>query len=262
MGDVSYKPLIQDMTWSYSRIRAFTDCPYRWYLKYIRYPGKHSKPMFFSDYGSFVHELIAAYYSGERTAEQVHMEYLTGFNDHVLGKAPNGKVFANYFVSGSQYLKSIQPSENEVIAVEQKVETSVNNIPFVGYIDRIDRNKDGGLLVIDNKSRTLSPRSRKTKPTKADVELDNYLLQLYIYSSFVKDQYGMFPCKLCFNCFRNGTFIVEPFLPERYEAALKWVSDMVSIIEDEKDFRPNMEYFKCRYLCEMNDQCDYYRLSR
>lgn len=94
------------------------------------------------------------------------------------------------------------------------------------------------------------------------MELDNYLLQLYIYSSFVKDQYGMFPCKLCFNCFRNGTFIVEPFLPERYEAALKWVSDMVSIIEDEKDFRPNMEYFKCRYLCEMNDQCDYYRLSR
>lgn len=103
MGEVSYKPLIQDMTWSYSRIKAFTDCPYRWYLKYIRYPGHHGKPMFFSDYGSFVHELIAAYYSGEKTTEQVHMEYLTKFNDRVLGKAPNSKVFANYFVSGSQY---------------------------------------------------------------------------------------------------------------------------------------------------------------
>lgn len=262
MGEVSYKPLIQDMTWSYSRIKAFTDCPYRWYLKYIRYPEENGKPMFFSDYGSFVHELIAAYYSGEKTADQVHIEYLTGFNDHVLGRAPNDKVFTNYFVSGSQYLRSIQPSENEVVAVEQKVETSVSDIPFVGYIDRIDRNKDGDLLVIDNKSRTLKPRSGKTKPTKADEELDDYLLQLYIYSSFVKDKYGMFPCQLCFNCFRNGTFIVEPFLPEKYEAALKWVSDMVAIIEEEKDFRPDMEYFKCRYLCEMNDRCDYYRLSR
>ncbi|WP_303744060.1 PD-(D/E)XK nuclease family protein, partial [uncultured Duncaniella sp.] len=156
-----------------SRIKAFTDCPYRWYLKYIRHPGQHGKPMFFSDYGSFVHELIAAYYSGEKTAEQVHMEYLTGFNDHVLGRAPNSKVFANYFVSGSQYLKSIRPSENEVIAVEQKVETSVTGTPFVGYIDRIDRDKDGALLVIDNKSRTLKPRSGRTKPTKADEELDH-----------------------------------------------------------------------------------------
>lgn len=262
MGEVSYKPLIQDMTWSYSRIKAFTDCPYRWYLKYIRHPGQHGKPMFFSDYGSFVHELIAAYYSGEKTAEQVHMEYLTGFNDHVLGRAPNSKVFANYFVSGSQYLKSIRPSENEVIAVEQKVETSVTGTPFVGYIDRIDRDKDGALLVIDNKSRTLKPRSGRTKPTRADEELDHYLLQLYIYSSFIRDKYGVFPSKLCFNCFRSGIFIAEPFLVEKYEAALRWVSDMVITIENERDFRPNMEYFKCRYLCEMNGQCDYYRLSR
>lgn len=86
--------------------------------------------------------------------------------------------------------------------------------------------------------------------------------QYLSYSSFVRDQYGVFPSQLCFNCFRNGTFIAEPFFMERYEAALMWVSDMVAMIEDEKDFRPNLEYFKCRYLCEMNNQCDYYRLSR
>lgn len=41
MGEVNYAPLIDDMVWSYSRIKAFEDCPYRWYLKYIkRFHGK------------------------------------------------------------------------------------------------------------------------------------------------------------------------------------------------------------------------------
>ena len=48
MGEISYAPLIEDMVWSYSRIKAFDDCPYRWYLKYIRH--LHGKDMFFSDY--------------------------------------------------------------------------------------------------------------------------------------------------------------------------------------------------------------------
>jgi len=29
IGDVSYLPLIEDMVWSYSRIKTFEDCPYR-----------------------------------------------------------------------------------------------------------------------------------------------------------------------------------------------------------------------------------------
>lgn len=36
MGEVNYAPLIDDMVWSYSRIKAFEDCHYRWYLKYIK----------------------------------------------------------------------------------------------------------------------------------------------------------------------------------------------------------------------------------
>lgn len=56
MGEVNYAPLIDDMVWSYSRIKAFEDCPYRWYLKYIK--KFHGKDMFFSSYGTFMHKLI------------------------------------------------------------------------------------------------------------------------------------------------------------------------------------------------------------
>lgn len=262
MGNVIYKPLIQDMTWSYSRIKAFSDCPYRWYLKYIRYPGTRGVPMFFSDYGSFVHELIAAYYAGEKTAGQVHLDYLTGFREAVKGTPPSSGVYVGYFIDGSNYLKSIRPSENEVIAVEQRVSTTVGGIPFVGVIDRLDRADSGELLLIDNKSRALKPRSKRAKPTKADLELDDYLKQLYIYAAFVKDKYGEFPSKLYFNCFRSQTLIEEPFDQSALDKAVSWATHMVRKIENETKFRPDMDYFKCRYLCEMHDQCDYYRLGR
>ena len=46
MGEVNYAPLIDDMVWSYSRIKAFEDCPYRWYLKYIKkFHGKDMKQL-------------------------------------------------------------------------------------------------------------------------------------------------------------------------------------------------------------------------
>ena len=36
-GGMLYGPLIRDMVWSYSRIKAFEACPYRWFLNYIEH---------------------------------------------------------------------------------------------------------------------------------------------------------------------------------------------------------------------------------
>lgn len=77
MGNVNYEPVIRDMTWSYSRIKSFEDCPYRWYLKYIR--KLKGKEMFFSNYGSFVHKLLERYYKGELTQKQLCSIYLQRF---------------------------------------------------------------------------------------------------------------------------------------------------------------------------------------
>lgn len=94
----------------------------------------------------------------------------------------------------------------------------MNGVPFIGYIDFLGE-LDGSLYVVDNKSRVLKPRSKREKPTKTDEELDAYLKQLYLYSAAVEEEYGVRPCKLCFNCFRTDTFIEEPFLDKDYEGA-------------------------------------------
>lgn len=259
MGEINYEPIIRDMTWSYSRIKSFEDCPYRWYLRYIR--RLKGKDMFFASYGTFIHKLLEMYYKGEKNANQLYHTYLQDFKSEVKGFAPNKKVFTSYFFGGLSYLKDFKPLPCHPIAIEKQVKFEYNGIPFVGYIDFLGE-KDGKLFVVDNKSRNLKPRSQKSPPTKADKELDSYLRQLYLYSIPIEKEYGKLPDSLCFNCFRVPAFVQEPFQKKAYEESKKWLSQRVEEILTETDFKPNMEFFKCKHLCEMQDHCEYYNLSK
>ena len=107
MGDICYAPLIDDMTWSYSRVKSFEDCAYKWYLRYIA--GLPGKQMFFASYGTFLHKLLASFHSGEASAAQLVDRYLRDFCQEVQGHAPNARVFANYFHSGLVYLQQLEP---------------------------------------------------------------------------------------------------------------------------------------------------------
>lgn len=258
-GDINYAPIIKDMVWSHSRIKTFDDCPYRFYLKYIR--RLHGGDMFFASYGTFMHKLIELYYTEHKSSQELCDMYLQRFQTEVSDRAPNAKVFGNYFRSGLQYLKHIQPLPYNVMAVEKRVDFNLSGVPFVGIIDLLGE-RDGEIYIVDNKSRTLKPRSKRVKPTKTDCELDDYLRQLYLYAVAVEQEYGRVPKFLCFNCFRVPAIIKEPFAERAYSEAQQWLLDKIEVIAKETDFHPDVEYFKCTYLCEMNEFCDYYRLSQ
>ena len=86
--------------------------------------------------------------------------------------------------------------------------------------------------------------------------------QLYIYSAAVEQEYGKTPKSLCFNCFRAPVFIEEPFQEQAYAESKKWLEESVARITAETDFKPDIEYFRCTPLCEMNGHCEYYKLSQ
>lgn len=259
MGDISYAPLIQDMTWSYSRASMFEACPYRWYLRYIRQLDGEST--FFASYGSFMHKLIDLYYKGGLSPKQMQDIYLREFRGEVVGEAPNQKVFANYFKSGLQYLRTFKPMPFTPIETEKEVRFEVDGVPMVGIIDYLG-DSNGELVIVDNKSRTLKPRSTRDKPTKSDIELDSYLRQLYLYAVAVEQEYGKCPKSLCFNCFRTQTLIEEPFDGKAYAESKQWFIDKVNEITWETDFRPDIEWFKCSYLCEFKERCEYFEMSK
>lgn len=258
--DISFRPLIEDMVWSYSRINSFDSCPYAWFLKYI----KHFKdnPQFYSSYGSFIHKILEQYYNGELTKPQLSAKFITSFKDEVKGTRPSPAVVEKYIQRGLEYLDSFDDFPYRMLAVEKKVEFEIDGIPFVGYIDYLGEDSDGGLVIIDHKSRDLKPRSKRADPTENDILIDKMLRQQYLYSTGVKEEYGKFPTTLCFNCFKAGTFIKEPFRMEAYEEAIKWAKEKISSIQDTNEFNPNIDFFYCTHICGLSDECCYWDKGR
>lgn len=258
MGEMIYRPLIEDMVWSYSRLKCFEDCPYRWYMKYIC--NLPDNPRFYSSFGSFVHKLLESYYKGKIKKEDLPREFLLGFSENVKGERPSEKIVSNYIDQGLLYFRTFEPVDMNVIAVEKKFDYKIDGIPFIGFADLVCE-KNGDLYIVDHKSKDLKPRSNRKKETQNDRDLDETLRQLYIYAEAVKQTYGEYPTGLCINCFRTGVFIEEPFQYEEFCKTIDWAKRTVEEIMDVDSFHPWIEYFPCKYICGLNEECCYWERS-
>ena len=55
--------ILDTMTWSFSRLNAFYNCAYEFYLHYIE--CNKSENGFFGEYGSLIHKILEKYEKGE-----------------------------------------------------------------------------------------------------------------------------------------------------------------------------------------------------
>jgi len=255
-----YSLITSGMTWSYSRITTFENCPYKFFLTYIK-PHEQA-PMFFSDYGSFLHEVIEKFCSGQLTRQQLPAYYLQHFLSRVQGKAPDAKIFQNYFRQGFAYLQNIRLPDGDVVAVEHRADFSVGGFSCTGVIDLLLRDSTTGEIILcDHKARALKQRSTRTRPTKTDQELDRYLRQLYLYSVPCEQLTGKPPDQLILNCYRSNELICEPFSPKTRQSVLAWAAATIRQIIEAKDFPPCLDFYHCKYLCGVHHHCEYYEMQ-
>lgn len=240
-------------------MNSFSDCPYKWFLTYL-YRDENGKPLkkksgFFAEFGSYIHLILQMYLSGVLPKKELSTFYVTHFKSNVRAKAPNQKIYKNYFEQGFQYLDSISFPKRKILGVEERVDFTFVGKPWTGFIDVVG--DDNRLIITDHKSRTLKPRSKRSKPTKSDAELDDYLRQLYVYSAAVKDKYQRFPDILEFNCFRSQTIIQEPFDIQRYHMVEQWAKEEINRITCNNRWQANPDYWRCNYLCDVCRECEY-----
>lgn len=253
MNGVSYKPIIDDMRWSFSRIDSYNQCPYRFFLKYIK--DHNEEPRFYSSYGSFIHNILERFYKNEIGKEEMLNIFLSGFRENVTGEYPEESVVTNYIRAGCDYLKGFSALPYECLGVEKEIHYRVCDFDFIGYIDYIGKDNEDRIYIVDHKSKNLKQRNPKRQAGNA--KLDETLRQLYLYSIAVEQEYGKLPSFLCFNCFRTGVFIKEEFDIQKYEEAKRWAVDCIDKIANTEDFMPNQNYFYCRYLCGLNNYCEF-----
>ena len=255
---MKYSAIIDGMTWSYSRIQCFESCPYSFLLKYIMH-AKQGR-LFFSEFGKLIHQIIGMSLGGFLDKSDAVEYYCQKFPACTKCGVPNKNISESYFKSGLAYIKTMQ-LPTEPLMIEQRGDFEIDGRQFVGIIDCAYL--DNGITVLqDHKSHDLKQRSGREKPTKGDVELDRYLRQLYIYSILFKDKTGKYPGVLRFNCYRTQTEISEKFDPEVLETVSKWATQTVEQIIDNDDWSPNIDYWKCRYLCDVNSECEFYQANR
>lgn len=253
---MKYDFIINDMTWSFSRITSFEDCPYQWFLIYIF--GSEKRSGFFAEYGTFMHTILSSYISGELSKERL-VPYFTGnFLSNVTAKAPSSAIFRNYFQDGINYLSNIDFPHKNILAVEDEIRFKFAGHEFVGFIDCLS--DDDGLTVTDHKSRALKPRSKRKTPTKSDEELDLYFRQLYVYAAGVKAKYGVYPKWLEFNCFRTHTLIREPFDEKKLHDTEVWASELIQRITDCDTWNPMPEFWQCKELCDVSQDCEFFNM--
>lgn len=246
--------------WSYGRICAFDDCPYRYYLKYIAHVGDGEQ--FFASYGRFVHKLLERYYKGELKKEDLQMEYLLGFSEYVKGERPSTEIAEHYFEDGSIYFHEFRPPPIKPLEVEKQVSFKVNGIPFRGVIDLVGE-LNGELCIVDHKSSNIhKPTGKRKKQSAKDIEYHAKLRQLYFYAEALRQNIGEYPKKLCFNCFRTGNFIQEDFDLDACKEAQEWALKQIDDINTTDDFYPRVNGFACRYICTVCEHCIYHELDR
>ena len=250
------------MTWSFSRLNSFYNCPYEWRLHYM--DCNKSENGFFGEYGSLIHKILEKYEKGELSLFELNDYYEEHFSESVPHDAPPNKyvdIKQSYYEKGLDYFNNIDLDldKYEVLGVEKEVRFQIAGKDFVGYIDLLLKEKETGkIIILDHKSASIKIL-KNGKVSKSDQEhVREFIRQLCLYAIPIIEEYGHVD-ELWWNLFKDKNWLKMPFNKEDYDEAIQWAEDTLKLIETEKEWLPNnSSSYYCNYLCgQRNNACEY-----
>lgn len=252
----NYSFLIEDMTFSFSRLNSYYTCPHMWKLSYIDCEKGQSNS--FADFGTFCHKMLEEYARGEAEIFELASLYEEGYKKAVPLPFPPNKYVdlgEKYYEAGLEYLENFEGfGDYEIIEAEKKLEFSVGDYKVTGYIDLLLKDKEGNFHILDHKSSTVkSKTSEKAK---------EYWMQMYLYSMAIYDEFGVYPKQLHINAFKEGKMYVIDFDVNEVNKVKKWVFDTIDALKKESKFCPKSDYFFCNFICNFRDGTCKYKPSR
>lgn len=260
-----YAFIIDNMTWSFSRLQSFEGCGYAWEQAYIE--GNHGGDNFYGQYGGYVHKILEMYFKDELPLFGLSTYYQEHYLENVTFDAPPNKykdIGAEYYQEGLDYFENFEGIDDQykVEGVEKEIHFTVNGSPFVGYIDLLLSDKNGNLIVVDHKSAKLKFKKNGDISKSDEKHFDYFQKQLYLYSIAVHDEYGRYPIRLEWNLFRQRKILRIPFDESKYAQTWFWAADLITEISNTKEFLPSPDYFFCNYLCAYRDDvCPYKQIA-
>lgn len=263
------------VTYSYSKLNSIWGCPYAFYLNYIK-KDKDKIGNGFSDCGLFVHSIMEKYLSKKISKEDLIPYFEKNWDNNVA----NGVILytnnstinltKKYYNQCHEFLENIDTLSNylgfnvEVIDVEKKffqdIKIDGKTVNINGIIDLIVKDENGNYLVLDWKSKD---------DFKDDTELNEYARQLYMYSHYIEETYGVLPIKIGFLQFRSNKQVIIDFNIDNYHYTDEWIlksidkinnsflweKQTLGLYEKTPKEQDNIIFF-CNNLCSYRHTCD------
>lgn len=221
------------MKLSYTKIKTYLECPYKYRLSYIeRIP---QKPKSYFKFASLIHQVLHKYHFYQKRDS---LNSLLLCYERIWRKKRNvsyeegRKILINYYYK----MKDRFP-----YSLEQRFTVRAGENILVGKIDRIDKIKDK-FQIIDYK---LNKNILTLKEVKDSLQLNLYALAFYYLT-------GMIPLKTGFYFLRQGKIIYTEKTKENLEKTEKIVECVANEII-RREFYPK-EGRACKW-CDYKEYC-------
>lgn len=251
--------VLDQMIWSFSRIKSYENCKHEWYLNYIECVSEDKCSNVFAEFGTFCHLILQKYLNYELEKNELAEFYQEYFEDYVKTICfMKNDIQGNLYEAGLKYFQNINldPKKLNIISVEQEYLDTIGNYKFRGIIDLLYKDGDD-YVIMDHKS-ARSPLTKSNTVKKSCLEkVEEYKKQLYLYSMFVKNKLNKFPKYLEWNFFRDNKIYRIEFDINEYHKSLDWAKTTIDRIYQEDRFEPNQDFFYCSHLCDFRTICDY-----
>jgi DNA helicase-2/ATP-dependent DNA helicase PcrA len=250
-------PLIgEGHTFSSTGLQDYDKCPLHYKFRYVLLVP--SSPKTYFSLGSAVHNVIerlskdklaGVAFSKERALALLDAEWdASAYPNRTQEAEDRAKAEALL----DTFLAWQEKNRNTIVAAEQRFKFRLGDRTVTGFIDRIERQPDGGFVVIDFKT-----GSKPSNITKAGIRDD---IQMNIYCMAVQEKYGRLPARASLYYLKEDKMIDYVPDDESIAAFSERAEGMIAAICAE-EFPPKVSYMGCRNcdyvdLCEANQRGD------
>ncbi len=234
---------------SHSSIAMYLDCPLKYKLVYV--DGLETEEKFYFSFGSSLHKALAFFYDVKVLHPPSLEDLLKFYKDNWEKEGyENENQEKEYFEYGKQILTEFYNKHIKdyhlPFAVERRFNFSVEGIPVIGYIDRVEKLPSERVEIVDYKS------------GKSLFELDQLRKdsQLSMYQMAMEEAFGLEVERLTLYHLRSQTpFSIGPHSREQIEVMRRHIVEVAEAIQ-KQEFEPKRGNY-CP--CEFPQFCPYYR---